>query len=63
MADGKRFAREVRAKTFEVLGRKACGWCFRDLPLDQLTLRKRTNGKKSPCCQQCLSKFKPKGGK
>jgi formylmethanofuran dehydrogenase subunit E len=38
-----RFAREVRAKTHEILGEKNCSYCFKPKPI--ATLKKIKNGR------------------
>jgi hypothetical protein len=60
MSDSKRLVHQVRRKTEELTGERACSWCFRKFPLEKLTLRKRGNGQKAYICPTCLSNLKPK---
>lgn len=60
MTDEDRWPRKFRAKAFEVLNSRACGWCFRNFPLDKLKPKKRGNGLNSHICETCASNIKPK---
>lgn len=53
MDDNKnRFARDVRAKTHEILGEKNCSYCFKPKPLNTLKKIKRGTGY-GHICETC----------